>query len=35
MGVTAVGWTLCLVVLAGGGYRLARTKQLAADILDR
>jgi len=26
MGTTALGWTLCLVLLAGGGYWLARNK---------
>ncbi|MGH3251619.1 MAG: hypothetical protein ACRDOI_36165, partial [Trebonia sp.] len=26
LGTTALGWTLCLVVLAGGGYWLARNK---------
>jgi len=32
LGTTALGWTLCLVVLACGGYWLARTKPWRADL---
>ena len=31
MGTTALGWTLCLVLLAGGGYWLARNKPWHGD----